>query len=73
MDGHFFKEDINYRKQHLILIQTLPTSSTRTPPKPHANDPIANSGFTGNYLDELTTKVNTMDTSEDPIKVKLPN
>ena len=33
-------EKINYN-HHLSLIQTLPTSSTRSPPQPHTNNPIA--------------------------------
>ena len=65
-------EKINYN-HHISLIQTLPTSSTRYPPQPHINDPIADSGFTGHYLDALTTTSHTMEPSENPINVKLPN
>ena len=65
-------EKINYN-HHLSFIQTLPTISTRSPPQPHINNPIANSGFTGHYLDALTTIVHTREPSENPINVKLPN
>ena len=64
--------EINYN-HHLSLIQTLPTSSTRSPPQPHINDPISNSGCKGHYLDALTTLVHTREPSENPINVKLPN
>ena len=65
-------EKINYNR-HLSLIKTLPTSSTRSPPQPHINDPIADSGCTGHYLYALTTIVHTRDPSENPINVKSPN
>ena len=65
-------EKINYN-HHLILIQTLPTSSTRSPPPQHINDPIANSGCTGHYLDDLTKIVHTREPSENPNILKLPN
>ena len=65
-------EKINYN-HHLSLIQTLPTSSTRSPTQPQINYPIANSGCTGHYLDSLTTIVHTREPSENPINVKLPN
>ena len=68
-----FKEDINYRKQHISLIKTIPNSSTQPLPKPYANDPIYDSGCTGHYLDALPTIVNTREPSENPIKVKIPN
>ena len=55
-----FKEDINYIQQHLSLIQTLTNISTQPPKKPHKNDPISNSVWTGHYLDDLTTTVNIM-------------
>ena len=65
-------EKINYNN-HIILIRTLPTSSTQYPQQPHTNEPIANSGCTGHYLDYLTTIVHTREPSENPINVKLPN
>ena len=65
-------EKINYN-HHLILIQILPTSSTRSPPQPHTDYPISESGFTGHYLYSLTTIVHTRDPSENSINVKLPN
>ena len=65
-------DKINYN-QNLSLIQTLPTSITQYPPQPHINDPIADSGCTGHYLDSLKTIVHTRDPSENPINVKLPN
>ena len=67
-----FKEDINYSQQYLGLIQTFPNISTIYPPKLHANDPIDDSGFTGYYLDNLTTIVNTREPSENPINTKPP-
>ena len=66
------KENINYN-HHLSLIQTLPTSSTLSPTQPHANDLIANSGLTWNYMYTLTTIVHTRDPSEKPINLKFPN
>ena len=68
-----FKGDIYYSHQNLSLIQTIPNSSTQSPPKQHANYPIADSGFTGHYMDALTTIVDTMEPSENPMIVKLPN
>ena len=58
-----FKKNIKYSQQHISLIQTLPNSSTRYPPKPHVNDPIDDSGCTGNYLDALIIIVNTREPS----------
>ena len=68
-----FKEDIKYIQQHLIVITTLPNSSTQTPPKPHTNDPIDDPWCTGNYINALTITVNIRDPSENQIKVKLLN
>ena len=65
-------EKINYN-HHLSLIQTLPTSSTQSPPQTHTKNPIANSGCTGHYLDALKKIVQTREPSENPINVKLPN
>ena len=65
-------EKINYN-HNLSLIQTLPTSSTQSPPQAHTNDPIADSGCTGHNLDALTTIVQTREPSENPIDVKIPN
>ena len=65
-------EKIKYN-HHLSLIQTLPTSSNRYPPQPYTNDPKANSGCTGHYLDSLTTILHTREPSENPINVKLLN
>ena len=65
-------ERINYN-HHISLIQTLPTSITRSPPQPHINDPISDSGCTGHYLDNPTTIVHTREPSENPINVKVPN
>ena len=42
-------------------------------PKPHTNVPIADSGYTGNYIYALTTIFNAIEPSENPIKVKLLN
>ena len=64
-------EKINYN-HHLSFIKTLTTSSTRSPPKPHTYDPMADSGCTGHYLDALTTIVHTREPSEIPTNVKLP-
>ena len=65
-------EKINYN-HHLSLIQTVPTSSTRSPPQPHINDPIADSGCTGHYLDDLIIIVQTREPLENLINAKLPN
>ena len=65
-------EKVNYN-HHLSLIQTLPNSSTWYTPQPHANDPIVDAGFTGHYLDALTTIFCTREPSENPIKVKIHN
>ena len=65
-------EKMNYN-HHLSLIQTLPNSITRSPPQPHANDPIADSICRGKYLDSLTKIFHTREPSENPINVKLPN
>ena len=64
-------EKINYN-HHLSLIQTLPTSSTQSPPQTHTNDPISDSGCTGHYLDALTTIVHTREPSENPNQSKTP-
>ena len=37
------------------------------------NDIITDSGYTERYIGALTTIVNTSETSENPIKFKLPN
>ena len=63
------KEKIKYNHNR-ILIQTRPIWS---PPQPYTNDPISDSGCTGNYLDALKTVLHTKDPPENPIKVKLPN
>ena len=65
-------EKINYN-HHLVLIQTLPTSSVISQPQPHTNEPIANSGCRGHYLDALTTVFHTRDPSENSINMILPN
>ena len=65
-------EKINYN-HHLSLIQSLPTSSTQSPPQPHTNDKIVDSGFTGHYLDALKTIVHTREPSENPSNMKLRN
>ena len=66
------KGNINYSQQHISLIHTIHNKSTKTPPKPHANDPIVESVFTVHNLDDLTTIFNTMEPSENTIKVKIP-
>ena len=65
-------DKINYN-HHVSLIQTIPTISTQSPPQPHTNDPIANSGCIVHYLDALTIIVRTSVPSQNPINVKLPN
>ena len=54
-----FKEDMKYRKQRISLIQTLPNIINLPQPKPHTNDTISDSGYTGQYMDTLTTMVST--------------
>ena len=58
---------------NLSLVQTLPTSSTWSPPQPHTKDPISNSGCTEHYLDDLPKMFHKREPSENPINVKLPN
>ena len=65
-------EKINYN-HHLSLIQTLPTSSTQSPPQHRTNYAIADSRCIGHYLDSLTTIVHTRKPLENPINVKNPN
>ena len=65
-------EKINYN-HHLSLIQTLTNSITQSPPQPYTNDPMADSGCTGHYLDVPTTIFQTREPSENPINVKIPN
>ena len=48
-------EEINY-DHSLSLFHTLPTFNNQYTPQSHANDPIANAGCTGQYLDSLTKK-----------------
>ena len=65
-------EKIKYNN-HISLIQTLPTNITRYPPQPHTNDPIADSGCKGHYIDSLKTIFHTRQPSENLTHMKLPN
>ena len=69
----FLKDDINYKQTHFSLVHTQPNIINLIALKPHANDPISDSRYTGHYPDTLSTIVNNMDSSESPIKMKLPN
>ena len=51
----------------------MPNGGTKPPPKPHVNDPMEDSGCMGHYLNAVATIVNTMETSDNNIKVKLTN
>ena len=57
----------------MSLIRTIPNSSTQPQPKSLANGLIVDSGYTGQYIDNLTTIINTINLSENTTKVKLPN